>query len=100
MLFFRKFLDLQQNWAEDTGISGFPVHPHLPSFFLAAPCGFQDLSSLTRNQTQAPAVEAQSPNHLTTRGFPPLPLLYIVFPIIDISHYGGILVTTDRKSVV
>ena len=33
--------------------------------------GFQDLSSSTRDHTQASAVKAQSPNHWTTREFPP-----------------------------
>ena len=37
---------------------------------LAAPCGLQDLSSLTRDQTQAPAVKVPSPNHWTTKEFP------------------------------
>ena len=43
-------------------------------FFLAAPSCLWDLSSLSRNQTQAPAVEAQSLNHWTTREVPPMPL--------------------------
>ena len=30
----------------------------------------RDLSSLTRDQTQAPAVKAPNPNHWTTREFP------------------------------
>ena len=38
-------------------------------FFLAAPLSLQDLCSLTRSQTQAQAVKAQSPNHLATREF-------------------------------
>ena len=33
-------------------------------------CGMWDLSSLTRNQTYAPAVEVQSLNHWTTREVP------------------------------
>ena len=34
------------------------------------PSGLRDLSSPTRDQTQAPAVKALSPNHWTTREFP------------------------------
>ena len=33
-------------------------------------CGLQDLSSLTRDRTQASVVKAQKPNHWTTREFP------------------------------
>ena len=32
-------------------------------FFLGAPQGLWDLSSLTRDQTRAPPVRALSPNH-------------------------------------
>ena len=39
-------------------------------FFLAAPHGMWDLSCRTRDQTQAPAEEAQSLNHWTTRVVP------------------------------
>ena len=38
--------------------------------FFAAPHGMWDLSSLTRDQTHAPKVEAQSLNHWTTREVP------------------------------
>ena len=38
--------------------------------FLAALRGMQDLSSLTRDRTCAPAVEVQSLNHWTTREVP------------------------------
>ena len=34
------------------------------------PCSMEDLSSPTRDQTRAPAVEAWSPNHWTAREFP------------------------------
>ena len=37
--------------------------------FLVVLHGLWDLSSLIRDQTWAPAVEAQSPNHWTTREF-------------------------------
>ena len=37
---------------------------------MAMPHSLQDLSSLTRDQTHAPAVEARSPNYWTTREFP------------------------------
>ena len=37
---------------------------------LAMPYSLQDLSPLTRDQTQAPAVEVRSPNYWTTREFP------------------------------
>ena len=39
-------------------------------FFLASPYGLWDPSSLTRDQTQALAVRARSPNHWTAREFP------------------------------
>ena len=39
-------------------------------FFLSVPCSLQDLSFLTRDGTQAPAVKALSPNHWTAREFP------------------------------
>ena len=35
--------------------------------FLAAPCSFGDLSSLTRDRTQTPPVKVQSSNHRTAR---------------------------------
>ena len=35
--------------------------------FLVMPVGLQNLSFPTRNQTRTPAVEAQNPNHQTTR---------------------------------
>ena len=47
--------------------------PQLFFFFFAAPPGLQDLSSLTKDRTQAPAVKAWSPNHWTTREFPGTP---------------------------
>ena len=37
--------------------------------FLAVPRGMWDLSSLTRDRTHAPAVEARSPNYWTAREF-------------------------------
>ena len=40
--------------------------------FLAMPHGLWDLSSPTRDRTQAPAVKVLSPNHWTAREFPPL----------------------------
>ena len=39
-------------------------------FFLAAPLGLPDLSSLTSDQTRAPALKAPSPNHWAAREFP------------------------------
>ena len=46
---------------------------HLKAFFfLATLCSLQDLSSLTRDRTWAMAVKAPSPNHWTTREFPPV----------------------------
>ena len=36
-------------------------------YFLAAPSNMQDICSPTRDQTQAPSVEARSPSHRTTR---------------------------------
>ena len=44
-------------------------------FFLAAPCSLWDLSFPSRDQTQAPAVKVQSPNHWTTREFPDYSIL-------------------------
>ena len=43
--------------------------------FLASLHGIQDLSSLTRDRTHAPAVEAQSVNHWTAREVPSLHFL-------------------------
>ena len=40
------------------------------SFNLAAPCGMWDLSSLSREQTVAPALEVLSLNHWTAREVP------------------------------
>ena len=42
----------------------------LSFFFFAVLQGLRDLSSLTRDQTCAPAVEAQSPHHWTAREYP------------------------------
>ena len=39
-------------------------------FFLPMPCGMQDFSSPTRDQTCAPAVEIQSVNYWITREVP------------------------------
>ena len=39
-------------------------------FFLAMLSGMQNLSSPTRDQTHAPAVEVWNPNHKTTKEFP------------------------------
>ena len=38
--------------------------------FLATSHGMRDLSSPTRDESEPPTVEAQSPNHWTTREFP------------------------------
>ena len=38
-------------------------------FFLAAPHSLRDLNTLTRDQTQAPAVKAPSLNHWTAKEF-------------------------------
>ena len=48
---------------------------------LAWPLSFQDLSAPTRDQTQAPAVEAQvrSPHHWPTREVPRHPFKKLVF---------------------
>ena len=47
-------------------------------FFLAAPRGMQDLNSLTRDQTCAPAVEARSPNQSHSREF-----LFFFFTVVS-----------------
>ena len=46
-------------------------------FLLATPQGLRDLSSLTRDQTYAPAVEAWNSNHGITRDCPILPSLIL-----------------------
>ena len=46
------------------------IYFQLLFFPLAMLSGLQDPSSLTRDQTWAPVVEAWSPNHRTTREFP------------------------------
>ena len=52
--------------------------------FLAMPCGLRDLSFLTRDQSQATAVKAPSPNHWTTREFLHI-LSYSTFTMIYIN---------------
>ena len=44
-------------------------------YFLATPCGLQDLSSLTRDQICAPSSGSIEFNHWTPRGVPLLQLL-------------------------
>ena len=56
-----------------------PAPPHIPIyrvvlftphfFFLAVPCGLQDLSALTGTWTRAWKLKAPSPNHWTAREF-------------------------------
>ena len=46
--------------------------------FLATLCGFQDLSSPTKDWTRATAVKAQSPNHWTIGEFPVWAFLYLI----------------------
>ena len=45
------------------------------SFSFGCSCNIQDLSSLTRDQTHAPAVEVQSLNHWAARKVSSLPIL-------------------------
>ena len=52
--------------------------PH-PTFILVVPCSLRDLSSLTRDWTQAVAVKTLSPNHWTTRE---LPFSLIFYPFV------------------
>ena len=52
-----------------------PIPEKFLFFFLAMPLGMQDLSYLTRDQTQALAVKVPSPNHWTAREFPEIPIL-------------------------
>ena len=47
-----------------------PLPPLAPLDFLAAPGSAWDLSSWTRDGTQAPTLEVQSPNHQATREVP------------------------------
>ena len=42
-------------------------HQGNSKYILSPPCGMWDLSSLTRDQTRPPALEAQSLNHWTAR---------------------------------
>ena len=56
-------------------------------FFLAAPRGMLDLSSLTRDQTCTPAVEARSPNQSHSREF----LFFFFFYSGVISHRPPLL---------
>ena len=46
-------------------------------YYLAELCSLWDLSSLTRDQTEAPAVKAPSPNPWTARELP-VPIYYEV----------------------
>ena len=52
--------------------------PH-PTFILVVPCSLRDLSSLTRDWTQAVAVKTLNPNHWTTRE---LPFSLIFYPFV------------------
>ena len=54
-------------------------------FFLASPQGLQYLSFPTRDQTQAPASEAQNPNHWTIREFPLVLILRMIYPLRKVS---------------
>ena len=55
-----------------------------PLLFLAVLCGMQDLSSLTRDQTLAPALGATSLNHWTAREVP----RYLLFARSCAGHCG------------
>ena len=58
-----------------------PLQTFLPPsssfFFFATPYGMQDISSLSRDRTQAPCLESQSLNHWTTRESPS-PCLFVI----------------------
>ena len=53
-------------------------------FFLISPCSLWDVSSLTRDWTQALAVKVLRPNHWTARGYPGL-LFKIFIELLDYS---------------
>ena len=55
----------------------------IPFFFLAAPCNMWYPSSLTSNQTYAPALEMWNLNHWTTREVPVVFLWMIIFKIAN-----------------
>ena len=55
-------------------------------FFLATLCSLQDLSSLTRDWTPAPAMKAPSPNHWTSREFPEFHLFWSQIVILQINQ--------------
>ena len=45
--------------------------------YLAMSCGMQDINSQPGIEPVPPAVEAQSPNHWTTREFPSVPFFIL-----------------------
>ena len=61
--------------------------------FLAAPHGMRDLSSPTRNEPEPPAVEAQSPNHWTTREFP------VYFSLRSARHYSKSFININSFNI-
>ena len=71
----------------------------LPSLFLsfffnlATSHSLWDLSSLTRDQAQAPAKKASSPNHWTTREFPALCFSFPSQPIPPTSPFPSFILT-------
>ena len=60
-------------------------------FFFGLLCGMRDLSSLIRDQTCAPEVEMQSPNHWTAREFPRIIFEEYIFLIYSTSILEGLL---------
>ena len=61
--------------------------------FLATSHGMRDLSSPTRDEPEPPTVEAQSPNHWTTREFP------VYFSLRSARHYSKSFININSFNI-
>ena len=76
--------------------------------FLAEPLGLQDLSSPTRDRTQAPTVKAQGLNHWAAREFPTnnifvsifLEINSLIFTYIHFISKGNALSMCKQKTCI
>ena len=69
-------------------------------FFLAAQCSLWDLSSPTRDQTQALAVKARSPNHWTAREFPGTTCFEGISPGPDTENFGFVYLSGVQEILI
>ena len=75
---------------------------HQAFFFLAAPLGFPDLSSLTKGRIEpgATAVKVRSPNHWTAREVPTKPFFFFLNKFIYLFWLHWVFVAVRRLSLV